>query len=206
MASIVLAAAASSAAGSLGAGTFLAAVAGGVGGYLGGFVDRSIFGSKTRINQEGTRLTDLMVQVSTYGKALPIVYGSGRIAGNVIWSRPIKETVTTTTQSSGGGKGGGGGSVETTTTSYTYSISCAVAICEGPIDKIIRAWADSKQLDLTQGNYTLYLGNETQLPDTFMASFHPAGQTPAYRGMAYVVIKDFPLGERRDQVISQVLQ
>ena len=200
MASIVLAAAASSAAGSLGAGTFLAAVAGGVGGYLGGFVDRSIFGSKTRINQEGTRLTDLMVQVSTYGKALPIVYGSGRIAGNVIWSRPIKETVTTTTQSSGGGKGGGGGSVETTTTSYTYSISCAVAICEGPIDKIIRAWADSKQLDLTQGNYTLYLGNETQLPDTFMASFHPAGQTPAYRGMAYVVIKDFPLADYGNRI------
>jgi hypothetical protein len=195
MAAIVLAAAASQGAAALGAGTFFAAVAGGVGGYLGGFVDRSIFGGKARINQEGARLSDLMVQSSTYGKAIPLVYGNARIAGNIIWSRPISEHVTTTTQSSGGGKGGGGGSVETTTTSYTYTASLAVAICEGPISEVVRVWADAKQLDLTQGNYTLYLGDETQLPDTYIASFFPAGQTPAYRGRAYVVIKDFPLGD-----------
>lgn len=81
--------------------------------------------------------------------------------------------------------------METTTTTYTYTASVAVAICEGPIIEVVRVWADAKQLDLTQGNYTLYLGNETQLPDTFISSFYPAGQTPGYRGMAYVVIKDF---------------
>ncbi len=201
MAAIVLAAAASSAATSLGAGTFLAAVAGGAGGFLGGFVDRAIFGSKTRINQEGSRITDLMVQSSTYGKSIPLVYGNARIAGNIIWSRPIQEHITTTTQSSGGGKGGGGGgSVETTTTSYTYTASLAVAICEGPITEVVRVWADSKQLDLTQGSYTLYLGDEAQLPDTYMASFFPAGQVSAHRGMAYVVIKDFPLGDYGNRI------
>lgn len=201
MAAIVLAAAASSAATSLGAGTFLAAVAGGAGGFLGGFVDRAIFGSKTRINQEGSRITDLMVQSSTYGKSIPLVYGNARIAGNIIWSRPIQEHITTTTQSSGGGKGGGGGgSVETTTTSYTYTASLAVAVCEGPITEVVRVWADSKQLDLTQGSYTLYLGDEAQLPDTYMASFFPAGQVSAHRGMAYVVIKDFPLGDYGNRI------
>ena len=201
MAAIVLAAAASSAATSLGAGTFLAAVAGGAGGFLGGFVDRAIFGSKTRINQEGSRITDLMVQSSTYGKSIPLVYGNARIAGNIIWSRPIQEHITTTTQSSGGGKGGGGGgSVETTTTSYTYTASLAVAICEGPITEVVRVWADSKQLDLTQGSYTLYLGDESQLPDTYMASFFPAGQVSAHRGMAYVVIKDFPLADYGNRI------
>jgi hypothetical protein len=196
MAAIVLAAAASSAATSLGAGTFFAAVAGGAGGFLGGFVDRAIFGSKTKLSQEGSRVTDLMVQASTYGKSIPVVYGNSRIAGNIIWSRPIQEHVTTTTQSSGGGKGGGGGgSVETTTTTYTYTVSAAIAICEGPITEVVRVWADSKQLDLTQGSYSLYLGDEAQLPDTYMASFHPAGQMPAFRGMAYVVIKDFPLAD-----------
>ncbi|MEQ1788839.1 MAG: glycoside hydrolase TIM-barrel-like domain-containing protein [Rickettsiales bacterium] len=196
MAAIVLAAAASSAASSLGAGTFFAAVAGGAGGFLGGFIDRAIFGGgKAKINQEGSRLTDLMVQASTYGKAIPVVYGNARIAGNVIWSQPIQEHVTTSTQSSGGGKGGGGGGVETTTTSYTYTASLAIAICEGAISELVRVWADAKQLDLTAGSYTLYLGDETQLPDSFMSTFYPAGQTPAYRGMAYVVIKDFPLAD-----------
>jgi len=195
MAAIVLAAAASSAASSLGAGTFFAAVAGGAGGFLGGFIDRAIFGGgKAKINQEGSRLTDLMVQASTYGKAIPVVYGNARIAGNVIWSQPIQEHVTTSTQSSGGGKGGGGGGVETTTTSYTYTASLAIAICEGAISELVRVWADAKQLDLTAGSYTLYLGDETQLPDSFISTFYTAGQTPAYRGMAYVVIKDFPLG------------
>ena len=47
MAAIVLAAAASSAATSLGAGTFFAAVAGGAGGFLGGFVDRSLFSKES---------------------------------------------------------------------------------------------------------------------------------------------------------------
>lgn len=201
MAAIVLAAAASQGAAALGAGTFFASLAGGVGGYLGGFIDRSIFGSKARINQEGARLTDLMVQASSYGKAIPLVYGNARIAGNIIWSRPIQEHVTTTTQSSGGGKGGGGGgSVETTTTTYTYTASIAVAICEGPISEVVRVWADAKQLDLTQGSYTLYLGDETQLPDTYISTFLPAGQTPGYRGMAYVVIKDFPLGDYGNRI------
>lgn len=197
MATIVLAAAASSAAGAAGWGTFATALASGAAGFAGGFIDRAIFGGgKARLNQEGTRLTDLMVQVSTYGKAIPIAYGNVRIAGNVIWSRPIQEHVTTSTQSSGGGKGGGGGGgVTTTTTTYSYTVSLAVAICEGPITEMVRVWADSKPLDLAQGNYSLYLGTEDQLPDSFISTFHPAGQTPGYRGMAYVVIKDFPLAD-----------
>jgi len=121
-------------------------------------------------------------------------HGMSRIAGNVIWSLPLQEHATTTTQSAGGGKGGGG-SVTQSTTTYSYTASFAVAICEGPITSLVRVWADSKQLDLTQGDYTLYLGDEEQLPDTFISSFYPAGQTPAYRGTAYVVVKDFPLAD-----------
>jgi hypothetical protein len=157
---------------------------------LGGFVDRAIFGSKTRISQEGSRITDLMVQASTYGKAIPLVYGNARIAGNIIWSRPIQENITTTTQSSGGGKGGGGGSVETTTTTYNYTASLAVAICEGPITEVVRVWADSKQLDLTQGSYTLYLGDEAQLPD-IIAEAAPA--IPVLSAISEMV-KDNALG------------
>ncbi|MBL0320065.1 MAG: glycoside hydrolase TIM-barrel-like domain-containing protein [Alphaproteobacteria bacterium] len=194
MATIVLAAAAKSGASALGAGSFLSGIAGGIGGFIGGFVDRSIFGNHARIHQEGSRLTDLMVQASTYGKAIPLVYGNARIAGNIIWSLPIQEHVTTTTQSSGGGKGSGGGS-QTSTNNYSYTASLAISICEGPITEVIRIWADSKQLNLIKGNYTLYLGDETQLPDTFISSFYSGGQTPAYRGMAYIVIKDFPLEE-----------
>ena len=85
MAAIVLAAAASSAASAAGWGAFATALASGAAGFAGGFIDRAIFGQTARIHQEGSRLTDLQVQYSTYGKAIPIIYGNNRIAGNVIW-------------------------------------------------------------------------------------------------------------------------
>ncbi len=142
-----------------------------------------IFATTARVHQEGSRFTDLSVQSSTYGKAIPLVYGNSRIAGNLIWANPIEEHVTTTTQNTGGGKGSSS-AVESSATTYTYTADFAVSICEGAITELVRVWADSKQLDLSQGEYTLYYGNETQLPDSHIASFFPSGQTPAYRGMA----------------------
>ncbi len=163
-----------------------------VGGAVGGMIDDAVFGTPS-YHREGARLADLSVQVSTYGKMIPLVYGTMRIAGNVIWSRPIKETATTTTSSSGGGKGGSSGGAKTTTTAYSYSVSLAIAVCEGEIQQVVRVWADAKQLDLSQGAYRIYKGNEEQLADPFIESFEGIGSTPAYRGISYVVIEDFPL-------------
>lgn len=172
----------------------------GIGAQLGG-----TFGSDQTINLptvEGPRLSDLRIQTSNYGKVIPEVYGQGRLAGNVIWAQDIKEVrvESTTTSTQSGGKGGGGGSSTTTQTqvSYEYFITLAIAICEGPIDEIIRVYADAKVLDdsvlqASQGKYNVYLGDETQTPDPIMESFDGAGNVPAYRGLAYVVIQDFPL-------------
>jgi hypothetical protein len=190
MAAIILSAAASSVASSLGGGAVIAGIVGTIGAYAGGLIDQSIFGTQTHNNREGPRISDLMVQVSTYGKVIPVVYGTVRIAGNVIWAQPIAEHAHTSSYS--GGKGGGG-RVTTTTTSYTYTVSLAIAICSGPIKNVIRIWADSKEMVLL--NYTLYLGDESQLPDTFISTSLPRDQTPAYRGIAYIVIKDFSLTE-----------
>lgn len=184
----------------------LSAAGAAVGGFIGGpsgaltgvqiasaaapIVNDLIIGSPSLPNRTGPRLQDLHVQTSTYGRVIPIVYGNMRIAGNVIWSRPIQETETTTT--SGGGKGGGGKARQSSTT-YSYSVDMAIAICEGEIDEVQRIWADSLQLDLSQGTYRVYKGSETQLADSFIESFEGVGSTPAYRGLAYVVVEDFPL-------------
>ena len=163
------------------------------------------FGSDQTINLptvEGPRLSDLRIQTSNYGKVIPEVYGQGRLAGNVIWAQPIKEvrveSTTSTTQH--GGKGGGGSSATQTQTqvSYEYFATLAIAVSEGPLDEITRIYADAKILDdsllqASQGKYTIYYGTETQSPDPVMESFEGAGKVPAYRGLAYVVIQDFPL-------------
>jgi len=168
-----------------------------VGAQIGRMAGAAVGGGRggRRHHLEGARIEELAVQTSAYGRMIPQVFGSVRIAGNVIWSQPIKEVATTTTIRSGGGKGGGGGSSARTTTetTYQYSVTLAIAVAEGAINRIERVWADSKLLDLSLGTYRIYLGTETQLPDPAMEAVYGVGKVPAYRGLAYVVIEDFPL-------------
>jgi hypothetical protein len=155
-----------------------------------GMLDQKLFGKTTEFKQEGPRLDDIKLQASTYGSAIPQVYGTVRIAGNVIWGTNFVEHVKTETSSSGG-KGGGGGGSSTTTTTYSYSVSYAVAICRGPIVRVVRAWADGTEIDLTRVSYTVYTGSESQMPDSFIEGLEGAGNVPAYRGIAYIVFQNF---------------
>ena len=159
--------------------------------------------------QEGPRLSDLRAQTPTNRKMIPKIYGTMRMAGNVIWSTDIKEVrveKTSTQTSSGGGKGGGGSTTTSqTNVTYEYFVTLAIAICEGPIDEVIRVWADSKVLTedvlaSAQGKYNIHLGTEEQLVDDIMAKYLPSGTIPAYRGMAYVVIEDFPLAQYGNRI------
>lgn len=186
-------------------------IGGAIGGFIGGGIDAAIFGggSKKQPDRIGSRLEDLSVQVSTYGSTIPHVYGYARMAGNVIWALDIKEVETRTTTSSGGGGGkgggGGGGGGSQTTIEYKYYATLAIAICEGQLDSIIRVWADAKALTgddllVAQGKYESYLGSETQTPSAIMERYKGAGNVPAYRGIAYVVIEDMPLAEYGNRI------
>ncbi|MEQ9144371.1 MAG: glycoside hydrolase/phage tail family protein [Parvibaculaceae bacterium] len=175
----------------LGANVSGAAIGKFVGNAAGSLIDRELFG--TTVTREGPRLDDLNVQGSTEGVAIPRAYGRVRLAGQVIWSTRFKETAQTSASETGGGKGGSGNSVETTT--YAYSVSFAVALCEGPIARIGGVWADGHLLDLTGITYRLHRGTETQGPDSTIEAVEGAGNVPAYKGVAYIVFDDLPLAE-----------
>ena len=167
------------------------------GGQIGALLGSAFGGSNKKSKQtyEGARLETLAVQTSTYGRMIPITFGTVRISGNVIWSLPIREVSTTTTTTQSGGKGGGSRSASSTSTIYSYYTTLAVAICEGAISNVDRVWADSQLLDFSQGTYRVYKGSDSQLPDTLIESYEGVGGTPAYRGLAYIVIEDFPLAD-----------
>ena len=190
MASIVLSAAGSAIGAQIGS-----PIAGILGSKLGSLIGQKIDGSLGPSRKlrplNGPRLAELGVQSSTYGKMIPIVYGTMRLGANIIWSLPIKETSSTSTSSAGGK--GGGGQVSQSSTSYSYSITLALAICEGSINDVLRVWADAKQLDLSQFTVRIYKGDETQLPDSYIQSIEGVDNTPGYRGLAYVVFEDFHL-------------
>lgn len=50
-------------------------------------------------------------------------------------------------------------------------------------------------IDPGVGTYRLYKGTEEQMPDPFIEAMERIGNVPAYRGLAYIVLEDFPLGE-----------
>jgi hypothetical protein len=152
--------------------------------------------------QEGPRLHDLKVQSSAHGAMLPLVYGTVRIAGNVIWAADLEEQVVTETNSASGGKGGGG-SVTSTTRSYIYFASFAVGLCAGPIASVERVWANGKLVHDASSSLldmTVYLGGETQAPDDRIESALGVGFVPAYRGLAYAVINRLNLSDYGNQI------
>ena len=176
-------------------------------GWLGGvIIGNLLFGQKAP-TQEGSRLGDLSVQSSTYGKPVPLVYGTMRFAGNVIWSTSLKETRHVQHQSGGKGGGGGGGSQVT----YSYSVSFALGLCVGSVSTVRRIWADTKLIyDATAANtqsvekypgvIRIYTGTETQLPDSTMEMHLGAGNVPAHRGLVYLVFTDLQLADFANRI------
>lgn len=205
MAELALAAAASAIGGSLATGVVAFGMTGAqIGWMVGSLAGALLFQPK---GPDGPRLEDKSVQVSTYGQPIPRVYGTQRMAGNVLWSTELIETATEE------GKGG------PSYTTYSYRASFAVSVCQGPIAGIRRIWADGKlifdqsesntgpQRDYNAQALAIYTGTETQLPDPTIQSY--IGDTPAYRGQAYIVFTDLQLekfGNRLPSLTFEVVQ
>lgn len=202
MAQLILSAA--SAAGRAGAGQILArTVASTAASYAAGVAERLIFGPRKR-TVEGPRLESFSIQSSTEGAGVTRVWGRARVAGQLIWAANFKETVAETTQSSGG-KGGRLAASKTTVKEYLYSLSFAVGLCEGEIDRVARVFADGKPFDLSKVNFRVHTGGETQTPDSLIDAVE--GGAPAFRGLAYVVFEDLPLkdfGNRIPQLSFEI--
>lgn len=193
-------------------GFFLPPVGLSLGAAVGGALGDLVAPPKTP-TIEGPRLSDLSVQTSTYGAPIPRVYGTITLAGNLIWleNNKLKEK----SKKSGGGKGGGkGGGAKTRT--YTYSATFAVALCQGPIVGVRRLWLgpnlvyDAGATDhetIRASNqaaslFTLYPGSDTQGPDPRIQATIGVNHTPAWRGLAYLVISDLPLAKYGNSLLG----
>jgi hypothetical protein len=184
-----------------------------IGMMIGGAIGGALFGPTV----EGPRLSDLAVTASTYGNAIPRLYGTARMSGNMIWTSGIKETKVKKKTGKGGAKA----------TTYTYSASFAIAFCVGPVSQVLRLWGDTKLISgdatitLQPGQkykdyvkllnkqkkkasvkYRIYLGDENQLPDSIIVADKGEENTPAYRGLCYVVFDDFPLEDYGNRIPS----
>lgn len=170
-------------------------IGGAIGALIGQQVDARVFAPKGR---QGPRLGDLAVQTSSYGSAIPRIFGTMRVAGTVIWATDLKED----RNKQGGGKG------RPSQTTYSYSASFAVALSGRRISRVGRIWADGMLLRgvagdfKTETGFRLHLGGEDQERDPGIAAAEGIASTPAFRGIAYAVFQDFQLGEYGNRIPS----
>ncbi|MDQ8027218.1 MAG: glycoside hydrolase/phage tail family protein [Brevundimonas sp.] len=153
-----------------------------IGGFIGQGLDRSLIAGLEAPRQRGPRLESLRIQGSAEGAPLCCVFGRARVTGTVIWAARFREDRHTSSPGKGAPR-----SIE-----YGYSLSFAVAVCEGEIDGIGRIWADGQLMDVSSVAFRVHRGGEDQAPDPLIEAIE--GDAPAYRGTAYVVFEDLPLG------------
>ncbi|HAJ03801.1 MAG TPA: hypothetical protein DCL55_11265, partial [Brevundimonas sp.] len=136
-----------------------------IGRALGGMLDQRLVASLGPARQVGPRLEAIRLQSTAEGAPMALVLGRARVTGQVIWAARFLEQ----RHEQGGGKGG------PRTESYAYSLSFAVAVCEGPIDGIGRIWADGQPLDRAGATLRIHRGTEDQMPDPLIEAVEGAG-------------------------------
>lgn len=150
----------------------------------------SFFGSPSTSNAQAPKYTGVQVQTSAYGVAIPIVYGTTRMAVNIGWYGNFKRHV----HKSGGGKGGitgSGGKGGTSTTTYTADV--LALICEGPINGIFSMWS-SQTHKAGLGDFSAESnGAYGQTPWAYLVSSFPQDAFP-YSGVAWMAQVDTQLG------------
>lgn len=180
-----------------------------IGSAVGGYVD------PTRTH--GPRLEDASQQTSTVGGVIPFGYGVFTCAGNIIWADRLVEHKKTE-------RVGKGGSEKQTT--YTYTRSYAIGVCEGPIHeylwvkvngKLVYAsdpaglaaamgWTGQMVDDLVASSNewlqstTLYMGTDTQMPDSTIVAVEGVGNVSPFRNLAYIVKENEDLTDMRGAV------
>lgn len=160
----------------------------------------SLYSAVEQSNQsfQGSRLDDLRITGASHGSPIPIVFGTVRVPGNIIWAPTLQEIES---QSGGGGSLGG-----PTFENYSYIADLAIEVCEGEITRFSKVWADSELIyDYNGGapiwaeyidpdKVTFYTGTMAQTADPLISAERTAAgdQAPAYIGRAYIVFEDFP--------------
>lgn len=168
-----------------------------IGSLIGNAVDPQVI--------KGPSIGDGQTQTSKEGVPIPRIYGTACVSGNIIALSPNRKSIKKTQQ----GKGG------PVTEEERLHRDFAIGIVGHKVDGLLRIWEDEKLVyDVrvedsqvkTEENkkyakgFVFYLGDEEQLPDPTLEAIFGAGNTPAYRGLSYIVFKNMDLTDRRGSI------
>lgn len=169
------------------------------GAAIGSMIGTAIGNAVDPLVIDGPKIGEVANQTSSEGVYQPIYFGTGQGAGNIIAKGP--NVIRRRRQS----QGKGGGPVTVTETLYkTFAIRIGVSWRdEDGIIGVSRIWENGKLVyDVRPestipaesadfaNKFRLYLGTADQAPDPALEAIYGVGNTPSYRGRAYIV---FPL-------------
>ena len=144
-----------------------------------GFFQGLLSGGKSKKTQP-TIASGLQLQSSSYGAPIPLVYGTSRLAPNLIWYNNFTATPVSN-GGKGGGKGGAGGNSKTGEgQSYTYTVSLQMGICEGPIIGIGNVYQDKTVTTLSALGLSLFTGTYPQAPWGFLVTNYSSSQSESH--------------------------
>lgn len=198
MATVLLSAVGASAGSAFGGsalGVGIGALGKAAGGVAGSLVDQALLG-RGAAPVETPRLQRLRLSGAGEGDPVPQIFGRMRVAGQLIWSSDFREHA----EEADGGKGTAPARRE-----HRYTVSFAMALCEGRIERIGRVWADGTEISLDDYPHRLHRGGPLQMPDPLIDALE--GGAPGFRDVAYVVFEDLPLetfGNRLPQLNFEV--
>lgn len=204
-------------------GAYTGGPSGAVRGYLVGSSLGAAIDPPPGPDLRGPTLDDTRFNSSAYGVALPRLFGTVAVTGNIFYLEYNRYKAIAKKQKTGG-KGGGSQGTYTTTTYYaTFAVALGEAM---PASKVRRIWAGGKliysvgegvDLDTLLQSYKneggrpsftvidgapaadaekfrYYDGTQTE-PDSRMEAVLGAGNCPSYEGTAYIMFYDFDLTE-----------
>ena len=190
------------------AGAYLGGLFGPIGGAIGtaagalaGYaLDRALIDGTRR--RPGPRLAGARPFSAEEGVAIPRLYGTARLGGAMIWAIGVSRTESS---EHAGRAARAARRSPSTAISPTSPSRCARA--RSPA--VRRVWADGRELDLNGIEMRVHVGQCRPSARPAISARQGAGNTPAYRGLAYVVFERLPLGDygnRIPQIQFEVLR
>jgi hypothetical protein len=139
-------------------------------------------------------VASLRYQTSQKGSVIPLVYGTARLAVNLLDYQNFQQN---NGKGSKGGKGGvtGGGSGKTGSGSTNYTVDFAAGICQGPIQNYGLLWYNKAVTTLVGGTGISFsaLGADGQATDSYWTANY-SNNAINYSGTAFFTGDGYQLG------------
>ncbi len=168
------------------------------GRQLGSYLEKSMIEPDEYYRQH-KYLDNMYLESFAGGRPIPMIFGYGRLPGNMIWALPLREIM----HSKETVKKHPGTDIPRVIyhdNNFTYYATFALAICKGEIADISRVWINNELVDLSKYRFRLHKGSNEQMPDPLIEATNGVGKTPAFRGIAYIVFDNLPLEEFANRV------